>query len=39
MRGRVFAISVLTLGFVLMTFDAVRRVGTGVLASAGIAAS
>lgn len=33
----VFAISVLTLAFVLMTFEAVRQVGAGLLASAGVA--
>ena len=33
----VFVLIVLTMGFVLMTFDAVREVGTGLLASAGVA--
>ena len=33
----VFVLSVLTLGFVLMTFQSVRQVGTGLLASAGVA--
>ncbi|MBE7479912.1 MAG: mechanosensitive ion channel [Polyangiaceae bacterium] len=33
----VFVVVVLTLGFVLMTFEAVRQVGTGLLASAGVA--
>jgi small-conductance mechanosensitive channel len=33
----VFVVVVLTLGFVLMTFEAVRQVGAGLLASAGVA--
>jgi small-conductance mechanosensitive channel len=33
----VFVVVVLTLGFVLMTFESVRQVGTGLLASAGVA--
>jgi len=32
-----FVIAIVTLSFVLLTFDAVRQVGTGLLASAGIA--
>ncbi len=32
-----FVITVVTLGFVLTTFEAVRQVGTGLLASAGVA--
>jgi small-conductance mechanosensitive channel len=33
----VFLVVILTLGFVLMTFEGVRQVGTGLLASAGVA--